>query len=218
MTTTRGQRLRLAREQFFKSARQAARALDMAASTYGAHERAEDPGGRDYGPDEARIYARRFKVAPEYLLTGRGPRPDHDDESSFEPDAPDESRPPVVRVKGYVGAGAQAHFYAVNQGDLDEAPAPADATLRTVAVEIRGNSLGPTWDRALVFYDDVRRPVTPDLIGKLCVVGLENGQVLVKKLMRSRAHGLFNLVSDFGDPIENVKVEWAARVKSLKPR
>src|SRR5262249_49008245 len=73
---TRGERLRYARERFFKSARLAAKAMGIAVSTYGAHERAEDPGGRDFGPEEAKRYGRRFKVTPEWLLTGYGPGPD----------------------------------------------------------------------------------------------------------------------------------------------
>ena len=63
MGTTRGERLRIAREKHYKSARLAAKAMGIAVSTYGAHERAEAPGGRDYGPDEAKKYGRRFKVA-----------------------------------------------------------------------------------------------------------------------------------------------------------
>jgi hypothetical protein len=75
MTTTRGERLRKARERHFKSARAAAKDLGIASATYGAHERAEAPGdrGRDYGPDEAALYAARFQVRPEWLLTGSGP-------------------------------------------------------------------------------------------------------------------------------------------------
>src|SRR5216684_6547066 len=66
----RGERLRAARMKRFRSARSAAIALAIPISTYGAHERAESPGGRDYGPDEARRYARHFGVTPEWLLTG----------------------------------------------------------------------------------------------------------------------------------------------------
>src|SRR5437763_1517055 len=80
---TRGERLRYARERHFKSARLAAKAMGIAVSTYGAHERAEDPGGRDFGPDEAKRYGRRFKVTPEWLLTGYGRGPD--DPPGFEP-------------------------------------------------------------------------------------------------------------------------------------
>ena len=73
MATTRGDRLRMAREKRFKSARLAAKAIGVAVSTYGAHERAQSPGGRDYGPEDAKKYARRFGVTPEWLLTGREP-------------------------------------------------------------------------------------------------------------------------------------------------
>lgn len=72
MTTTRGERLRIARQRHFKSARLAASALDIPVSTFGAHERAGQPGGRDFGVDEAERYGRRFGVAAEWLLTGRG--------------------------------------------------------------------------------------------------------------------------------------------------
>src|SRR5437016_14670784 len=94
MRTLRGERLRMAREKRFKSARLAAQAMGIAVSTYGAHERAETPGGRDYGPDEARKYARRFGVTPEWLLTGRAPFP-----------GADEPPPPKVPALGYAGAG-----------------------------------------------------------------------------------------------------------------
>jgi hypothetical protein len=215
MATTRGERLRTAREKFFKSARVAAKALGMPVSTYGAHERAEDPGGRDYGPDEAKRYARRFRVTPEWLLTGRKVGPT-DDPGGV--DTVEEPTAPKVPVAGYVGAGAETHFYAVSQGGLDEIDAPEGSTPDTVAVEIRGNSLGTFFDRWLVFYDDVHREVTPDLLGKLCVVGLDDGRVLIKKLQRSRSPGLFNLVSQTEAPIPDVAIEWAAKVKSMMPR
>src|SRR6266567_6103228 len=104
MATTRGERLRIAREKRFKSGRAAANAMGIAVSTYGAHERAEAPGGRDYGPDEAKRYARRFQVTPEWLLTGRGRGPG--EEPPFEAEAPDVSGAPKISVVGYVGAGA----------------------------------------------------------------------------------------------------------------
>ena len=210
MTTTRGERLRTAREKRFKSARSAAKALGIAISTYGAHERAEAPGGRDYGPNEAQRYGRFFGVTPEWLLTGRKPFPSDD------PEEP--PRGPKVRVVGYVGAGSEAHIYAVAQGDLDEVDPPRGSTEDTVAVEIRGESLGAFFNRWLVFYDDVRRPVTPDLIGELCVVGLEDGRVLIKQVQRSRTEGLFNLISSIEKPILDVAVEWAAKVNSISRR
>jgi phage repressor protein C with HTH and peptisase S24 domain len=212
MATTRGERLRIARERHFKSARAAGKAMGIPVSTYGAHERAEAPGGRDYGPDEAKRYARRFRVTPEWLLTGRGPGPG---EGPFEPEGPEAPR---VRVVGYVGAGSAAHFYEVNQGDLDEVIWPQLPADTTVAVEIRGDSLGSFFNRWLVYYDDVRRAVTSDLIGELCVVGLADGRVLVKQIQRGRAEGLFNLMSVNEKPITDVAIEWSAKVIHMSRR
>ena len=124
----------------------------------------------------------------------------------------------TVPVVGYVGAGSEAHFGDA-QGPLDETAAPEGSTPRTVAVEVRGDSLGSFFDRWLVFYDDVRSPITDDLIGRLCVVGLHDARVLVKMVMRSRSgHERFDLHGQFGDPILDVEVAWAAPVKSFVPR
>lgn len=139
-------------------------------------------------------------------------------EPAFEAEGPDESTDRMVKVVGYVGAGAEAHFYAVSQGDLDEVPAPIGSSANTVAVEIRGESLGKSWERALVFYDDVRRPITPDLLGKLCVVELDTGQILVKRVVRARQRDRFHLLSDNGPNIENVVINWAAKVSAVVPR
>jgi len=204
MRTLRGERLRMAREKRFKSARLAAQAMGIAVSTYGAHERAETPGGRDYGPDEARKYARRFGVTPEWLLTGREPFPEGD-----------EPPPPKVPVLGYVGAGGTAHFYDVPPSHLDEITPPIGIAENAAAVEIRGDSLGPFFNRWYVFYDDVRRQVTPDLIGQLCVVGLADGRILIKQIQRGAAEGLYTLYSATEKPIPDVPIEWAARVNVI---
>jgi phage repressor protein C with HTH and peptisase S24 domain len=204
MATTRGERLRIAREKRFKSARLAGKAMGIPVSTYGAHERAQSPGGRDYGPEDAKKYARRFGVTPEWLLTGREPFP-----------VGDEPPPPKVPVVGYVGAGSTAHFYDVAQPDLDEVYGPPGAAEKMSAVEVRGDSLGPYFNRWYVFYDEVRNPMTPDLIGQLCVVGLTDGRVLVKQVQRGRSEGLYTLHSATEKPITDVAIEWAARVNSI---
>lgn len=220
MATTRGERLRQARSKHFESGREAAKALGVSAATYGAHERAEGPNGRDFGPDEARKYARRFKVSAEWLLMG-GPlaeaAPDHVDSHQVAGALVERGAPSAVKVVGYVGAGAQAHFYAVSQGDLDDVPAPEGSGPETVAVEVRGESLGALFDRWLVFYDDVRRPATADLNGRLCVVGLADERVLIKKVRR-QPNGLWRLFSEREEAIEDAAVEWAAPVRNMAPR
>ena len=217
MAKTRGDRLRIAREhRGFKSGRLAAQALGIAISTYGAHERAEDEGGRDYGPDEAKRYAKRFGVTPEWLLTGFGPGPDG---TVIEVEDPETYGLPKVPVVGYVGAGSSAHFYEVDQqADLDEVVPPEGSTPSTVAVEVRGESLGAFFNRWLVFYDSVHNPVTPDLIGELCVCGLEDGRVLLKQIQRGRSKNLYTLISAADKPIQDVEIKWAARVNSISRR
>jgi transcriptional regulator with XRE-family HTH domain len=125
----------------------------------------------------------------------------------------------TVPVVGFVGAGDEAHFYREAQGPFDEAPAVQDSNDNTVAVEIRGDSLGPVFNHALAYFDEVRKPVTTDLIGKLCVVGLADGRILIKKITRSKTSPkLFHLAGQHGDPILDTPVEWAAKVKTIVPR
>lgn len=125
----------------------------------------------------------------------------------------------MVKLKGYVGAGSVAHFYALADEDFEEVPAPAEATDQTIAVEIKGSSWGPRMNTWLVFYDDVRSPVTPDLIGETCVVGLADDRILIKEIQRN-GRGGFRLLSNSPteDEIDDAEIEWAAKVTSMRPR
>lgn len=195
------------RDAGYPTATAAAEALGVKEPTYLGHEN----GSRGFKRDSADRYARKFHVALEWLLTGKGQR-DRRPLSSADPGVARS-----VPLVGYVGAGATTHFFA-NDIPLDEVPAPVGATESTVAVEIRGDSLGSFFDRWLVFYDDVHRPVTAELINRLCVVGLADGRILIKKIQRSKARGLFHLLSQTEDPLLDVEIEWAARVKNMVPR
>lgn len=189
----------------YSEATKAARALGIKDQTYLAHEN----GNRGF-KSRADQYARKYGVSLEWLLTGRGQR-----ERRTEQPALANGRRTIPLV-GYVGAGAEADFREA--GELGRVEAPEGATDTTVAVEIRGDSLGPLFDRWLIAYDDVRRPVTADLVGRLCVVGLDDGRVMVKKIRRSKSRGLFHLISNTEAPILDVAIEWAARVKNMVPR
>lgn len=189
----------------YAEAAQAARAFGWKEVTYSKHE----SGERGLRPKVAERYAKAFRVTPEYLLYARSKLPPATRQ--------DDSKPRTVPLVGYVAAGAEAYFFA-DQGEIDRVQAPDTATEDTVAVEIRGESLGSFFDRWLIFYDRVERPITADLIGKLCVVGLADGRILVKKVQRSKARGLFHLLSQAEGPILDVAIEWAARVKHMAPR
>lgn len=124
----------------------------------------------------------------------------------------------LVPVAGFVGAGSEAHFYSESQGPIGWEIAPDGSNEGTIAVEIRGDSLGLAFNNWLIFYNDRREPVTDDLIGRLCVVGLPDGRVLVKVLHRGPQRGAFNLSSYAGGDIITSPVVWAAKVEHLKQR
>lgn len=174
-----------------------------------------DGGRQGVSTDTLRALAPVLKTSATWLLEG-----DELDVRSEDVAASLDKPPaPTVRVKGYVGAGSEAHFYAVSDEDFEEVPAPAGASDQTVAVEIRGKSFGPLMQSWLVFYDDVRSPVTPDLIGQVCVVGLADDRILIKEIRRNGKGGyklLANTTTD--DAIEDAQIEWAAKVTSMRPR
>jgi transcriptional regulator with XRE-family HTH domain len=124
----------------------------------------------------------------------------------------------TVPVMGYVGAGAAAHYYAASDGHFDEVPMPPGGNDNTTALEVRGDSLGSFFNQWIVYYDDIRNPVTADLIGRLVVCEVVDGRILVKKLMKGTRPGHFHLLSQTESPIEDVELVWAARVKHMAPR
>lgn len=123
----------------------------------------------------------------------------------------------VVPLVGYVGAGSEAHFYADGDTQLGQAKMPPGGSERTVAVRVRGDSLGAPFDGWIIYYDTRRDPPTDDLLGQICVVGLPSGQVLVKQLMRGRLPGRYDLWSVNAAPRTDEAVEWAALVTAMLP-
>ncbi|HWE46874.1 MAG TPA: helix-turn-helix transcriptional regulator [Caulobacteraceae bacterium] len=191
-------RLRAWRKQRRLTLEQLADQIGMSHQNLGRIERGEVPLSSDRIAD----IARALEVEPADLFR--------------DPTGP-AAQPGLVPLVGYVGAGAEAHFYA-STDVLDYVPAPEGSTERTRAAQIRGESLGPLLDQWLLYYDDVRTPVTPDLVGKLCIVGLPDDRVLVKKLQPSRSAGLYHLISNTEAPILDQEVLWAALVRQMSPR
>lgn len=124
-------------------------------------------------------------------------------------------RTPIV---GIARAGTDQIDYSLGQGELGDTEPPEMASETTVALEVRGSSMGGRIeDGDLVFYDDRREPVTQDLYGKVCVVGCRDGRVVIKRLKQGSRPGLFHLLSYSADPEFDVPVDWAAKVTSIRP-
>jgi SOS-response transcriptional repressor LexA len=117
--------------------------LGIPYSTYNTHERAGEPGGRDFTPEQAETYARKFRVAHAWLLTGKG------DPKAGGDQVPPQLRPVDLSVTQYVVAGSVAAgtFREVNEFFDEELPkisAPVDMkypNARHMAFAIEGDSM-----------------------------------------------------------------------------
>lgn len=125
---------------------------------------------------------------------------------------------PTVPLVGFVGAGSEMAYFADAHNPDEYVRMPPNGTEVTVAVEIRGDSLGSAFVGWCAYYDERREPPTDDLLGAMCVVGLRDGRVLVKKIVQGRQRGRYDLWSPNAEPLLDEVVEWAARVTALLPK
>ncbi len=188
------------RDAGYATPTEAARARGWNEITYRAHENGE----RGIRPAAAARYAKAFRVSAGWILTGEGRRDQVD-------------QVPIVGLAGASVEGGVA--YSETDGELGMADRPTNGSDKTVALEVRGDSLrGIAEDGWLIFYDEVRSPPTEDLIGLPCVVGLEDGRVLVKYLRPTGDPHVFHLLSTNAEPLFDQIVAWAARVIDIRPR
>lgn len=141
-------------------------------------------------------------TSPSWLIEGMGP-----------------NETVLSRILGYAGADTEGRLI---QGDSDPvnefAPVPPGGTSASVAVHLKGSSMrGIADDGALIYFEDQRTPPTPDMIGYPCIVELEDGRVLFKRLLRGSAPGLYDLESVAGEPIRDVRLKWAAEPTAIIP-
>lgn len=123
-----------------------------------------------------------------------------------------------VPIAGYVGAGGCAYYYD-SPSDVGEAPRPPGFSRLGVALIVRGDSMpAVAEDGWLIYYEKRSDPPTEDMIGELCVVGLECGSVMVKRVFRGGEPGTFDLVSTGLAPLKGRIILWAAKVDWIKPR
>jgi hypothetical protein len=132
--------------------------------------------------------------------------------------APDPHRPSPARRLSRDWHEGETHYYEVAPEDLDQIEVPTLATEATLALEIRGTSLGSHLNHWFVLYDDVRKPATLDLVGELCVVALDDGRVVIKQVQQGKVAGEFDLISQADPPIHRARIAWAAIVKAIIQR
>lgn len=181
----------------FASAAAAARAMHIPPPTYQGHENGTTPPPRE----ALKVYAAKFKVSVDYLLSGKGSA---------------RGGPSKVAIRGYVGAGAA--IFMVDDGPIDEMEAPFRCGPDCAAVLVRGDSMRPMMeDGDVLIYEDQTEDAS-SMLNKRCVVKLADGRIFVKKLRRGTESGLYSLESFNADLIEDVTVEWVARISAILPR
>lgn len=125
----------------------------------------------------------------------------------------------TVPIVGYVGAGGTISFEE-GQGPFGEADMPPkDGNGSLVAVVVQGDSMSGTLeDGWTVYYDNRRDPPDEALHAKLCIVGLRDGRVLIKKLYPGRKLDHYDLHSVNAPALLDQHVDWAARITWIAPK
>lgn len=203
MSDTRGQRLQQARRQAgFSTAREAAERLGVKYDTYAQHEN----GIRGFPADRAETYARTFAVDVSWLLFG----------AASPPPGPGPGQVPII---GFVGANPDGSvLYADGQESGDLAPLPPGGAEFARALEVRGHSMpGLAEDGSLIYFEEQHTVPTPDMLGHPVVVEIDTGEVLVKRLLRGKSRGRYDLESIAGPTREDVRIRWVSRISAIIP-
>lgn len=198
--TTPGDRLKQARiDAGFESIAEASRQTGLHKQNLADHE----AGRRGISTENAKIYARKFKKPSAWILLGV----EDTEEANNE-----------IQVVGYVGAGGNVSpidDHAKGAG-LDTVEAIGYYTPSSVAVIVRGNSMFDKFhDGDIIIYDERRADIIEFLGRRDCIVGLADGRIMVKRIVRGSTENLYTLVSSNHPPIEDVVIEWCARIRSV---
>jgi len=169
----------------------------------------------DTRPRSAKLseLARFLSVRLAWLMDGSGPMSSN---ASLSP-----ASRATVPVVGQIGPGAVMFPYddhSLGQG-VDEVPAPMSVEGDNfVAVRIKGDSMRPMKEGWLLFFRKIDSGVPAECRDQLCIVKIANdGPMMVKELRWTKTPYLFNLLSWNAEPIEDVALDWAAKVIDIRP-
>lgn len=185
-------RLKRARENAgYTQASDAADAFGWKYSTYAGHEN----GTRGIKSDTARVYAKAFRVSPEWLLFGDGSPPTHVENGEDGPDG--HKLVPVYDVQASAGFGAlvdyeeQTHSLAFPPDYLRKLTAGSPKDL--VIISTKGDSMEPTLlDDDIVLVDTSKTHMGFEGMFVL----RHNDTLLVKRAGMAAKPGHVMLISD----------------------
>lgn len=176
----------------FRSAAEAARQFQWNITSYQQAENGTRPPTRD----KITEYARNFRVSVSWLLTGNG--------------TPEEVDIKTVPFLGHIDQES-GYLVRTDPAARTEVPAPPGATEFTVAIRARGGGR-VVCDGALLYFENRRQPATDEMLGKLCIVAIDEDKLVVRRLEPGTRAGHYNLFT-FVDPLLiDAKPAWAAEI------
>ena len=149
----------------------------------------------------AEAYAAKFKTSAGWILTGEGL---------------DQARN-LARVMGYVGAGGDItpEYEQVPPEGLSEIEAPFPLPDDAIAFQVEGVSMWPRYDPGDVVIVRSRQGDPDALLGLEVAIRTSKGQRYLKRIVRGKARGLYDLESHNAEPIRNVRIEWVSEVHAV---
>jgi phage repressor protein C with HTH and peptisase S24 domain len=192
---TPAERLKWARSKRYSSTSEAARSTGMHRQNLSDHE----AGRRKISSEQARTYAWRFGVSPEWLLFGKG-SPDVESENDASMTIP---------LAGTVNGGAA--FVFIDQSETYPAPELIrfPSSREHIAFRVAGDSMSPRFmpGERLVFGP---KENPHELINQEVMAQIDGGPLVVKVLRRGQTVGKWSLFSHnpAHEPIEDVTLAW----------
>lgn len=168
--------------------------------------------GKEIGLESLKAISEMAGISLDWLAYNSGETPTKD---GGETELPAN----VVRVMGYVGAGAEVEpeFEQVPPDGLDQIHVPFPLPDDMIAFQVRGDSMLPVFKdgTVIVVYREQKKPLSA-FYGEEAAVRTSDGRRFVKTIMRG-ADGLVTLLSHNAGPIADVRLEWIGEIFAILP-
>ena len=124
----------------------------------------------------------------------------------------------LAPVVGYMDGDGEAHIDWKAKG-AERVSVPAELPDDTVALIAKPHSGPLALMDGWIFFLEPPAPPSSEIIGRYCVVGLQNGISLLRFIRRGYKPGTYNLLSAAagGVGVENATLEWASPILMIRP-
>lgn len=201
--TERHDRLRQARiAAKLKTQAEAVRRFSWNPNTYKSNENGHAP----FSYEQAKVYARAYKVRPDWLYDGAG---------NMKPDVVEDAIP----IIGRVAAGFEGDFDEDFAGDPNSWLDPEPSEGR-IALRIEGDSMVPLAHPGDIAVFGPRQEDPSPLLNRRVMARLEDGRKLFKVLRKGSNEGKFSLhsLNSSYNPIEDAELLWVLPLERIHIR